>query len=95
MPDAIPARSADTSLDAERVQVALLRAAPVARRLHVALALSATIIGAARRALARAQPLASARELDLWFVELHYGADLAADLRADLDRRDATPQPAA
>ena len=95
MPDAIPARSADTSLDAERVQVALMRAAPVARRLHVALALSATIIGAARRALARAQPLASARELDLRFVELHYGANLAADLRADLDRRDATPQPGA
>ena len=95
MADAIPARSADTSLDAKRVQVALMRAAPVARRLHVALAQSATIIGAARRALARAQPLASARELGLRFVELHYGANLAADLRADLDRRDATPQPGA
>ena len=91
----IPARSTDTSLDAERVQVALLRAAPVARRLHVALAPSATVIGVARRALARAQPLASARELDLRFVELHYGANLAADLRADLDRRDATPPPGA
>ncbi len=95
MPDAIPARPADTAPDAERVQVALLRAAPVARRLHVAMALSATVIGAARRALARARPLASARELDLRFVELHYGAKLAADLRADLDRRDATLQPGA
>ena len=46
---AIPARAADTAVDAERVQVALLRAAPVARRLHLALALSATIIGTARR----------------------------------------------
>jgi hypothetical protein len=81
-------RPADTGLDAERVQVALLRAAPVARRLHLALALSATIIGAARRALARAQPHASARELDLRFVELHYGADAVAGLRADLERRD-------
>ncbi|OFW17637.1 MAG: hypothetical protein A3H97_13475 [Acidobacteria bacterium RIFCSPLOWO2_02_FULL_65_29] len=90
MPGAIPARSADTTLDAERVQVALLRAAPVARRLHVALALSATVIGAARRALARAHPHASVRELDLRFVELHYGADTAAGLRSDLDRRDTT-----
>ena len=90
MPGAIPARSADTSLDAERVQVALLRAAPIARRLHVAMAMSATVIGAARRALARAQPDASARELDLRFVELHYGADVAAGLRADLDRRETT-----
>ena len=95
MPGAIHARSADTALDAERVQVALLRAAPVARRLHLALGLSATVIGAARRALARAQPHASARELDLRFVELHYGADAAAGLRTDLGRRDTTDRPGA
>jgi hypothetical protein len=89
----IPARPADTTLDAERVQVRLLRSAPVARRLHLALSLSATVIGAARRALARSQPHASARELDLWFVELHYGAELAAGLRADLDRRRRTSPP--
>jgi hypothetical protein len=89
VPNTIPARSADTAIEAERVQIALLRAAPVARRLHLALALTATIIGTARRALARTQPHASARELDLLFVELHYGADVAAGLRADFDRRDA------
>ena len=83
----IPARPADT--DAELVQVDLLRAAPIARRLHLALSLSATVIGAARRALARLQPQASSRDLDLWFVELHYGTDVAARLRADLERRDA------
>jgi hypothetical protein len=88
MPGAIPARPADTALDAERVQVALLRAAPLARRLHLALALSATVIGVARRALARAQPHASARELDLRFVELHYGTETAEGLRTELDRRD-------
>ena len=88
MPDAIPARPADTTPDAERVQVAFFRAAPVARRLHLAFSLSATIIGAARRALARSQPHASTRELDLRFVELHYGPDVAAGLRAELDLRD-------
>jgi len=95
MPGPIPARPADTALDAECAQAALFRAAPVARRLHLALALSATTIGAARRALARARPHASTRDLDLWFVELHYGADVAAGLRADLDRRDTTPRPGA
>jgi len=89
----IPARPADTDADAERVQVDLLRAATVARRLHLALSLSATVIGAARRALARRQPRASSRDLDLWFVELHYGADVAAGLRADLERRDAGRRP--
>lgn len=93
MPAAIPPRPADTSVDAERVQVALLRAAPVARRLHLALALSATVIGAARRALARAQPHATPRELDLRFVELHYGADAAESLRAELARRDDARRP--
>ena len=88
MLEAIPARSADTTPDAERVQVALFRAAPVARRLHVAFSLSATIIGAARRALARLQPHASKRELDLQFVALHYGPDVSECLRADLDRRE-------
>lgn len=94
-PMRIPARPADTDADAERVQVDLLRAAPVARRLHLALSLSATVIGAARRALARAQPHASPRELDLRFVEVHYGAELAAGLRADLDRRDRARRPGA
>ena len=87
----VPSRSADTGLDAERVQVALFRAAPVARRLHLAMALSATVIGAARRAIARALPHASARDLGLRFVALHYGPEAAAGLRADLERRDATP----
>jgi len=90
----IPARPADTTPDAERVQVHLLRAAPVARRLHLALSLSATVIGMARRALARSQPHASARELDLRFVEVHYGAGIAADLRSDLDRRRRASAPA-
>jgi hypothetical protein len=89
MPRVIPVRPADTEPDVERVQVALLQQAPVGRRLHIAISLSATVIGAARRALARARPHASARELDLRFVELHYGADLADGLRADLERRDA------
>ena len=87
----VAARPADTAIDAERVQVALLRAAPVARRLHLAMGLSATVIGAARRALARAQPHASPRDLDLRFVALHYGAETAAGLQADLDRREITP----
>ena len=91
----IPARPADTDADAERVQVDLLRAAPVARRLHLAFSLSATVIGAARLALARSQPRASPRELDLRFVELHYGADVAAGLRADLDRRASDGRPEA
>ena len=84
----IPSRPVDTTADAERVQVELLRVAPVSRRIHLALSLSATVIGAARRALARAQPHATARDRDLRFVELHYGGTLAADLRVELEQRE-------
>ncbi|MDO8681089.1 MAG: hypothetical protein Q7R30_21430 [Acidobacteriota bacterium] len=87
MPVTIPPRPADTSVEAERVQIDLLRKAPVSRRLRLAWSLSATVIGVARRALARAQPDASQQDLDLRFVELHYGPDLAAALRAELIRR--------
>ena len=87
MPTIIPPRPADTSAEAERVQIDLIRAVPVARRLHMACSLSATVIGAARRALRRARPDASPQEIDLRFVELHYGADLAAALRGELLQR--------
>lgn len=88
MARAIPARPADTTADAERVQAALLREASVAGRLGRAFGLSATVIGLARRSLARAHPSAAARELVLRFVELHYGAELAAGVRQHLEQRD-------
>ena len=69
------------------MQIALIREAPVSRRLAMAWGLSATVIGAARRALARTLPDATSEERDLRFVELHYGAELAAALRADLITR--------
>jgi hypothetical protein len=84
----IAPRSTDTTPDAERVQVELLRAATVARRLHLAWSLSADVLSAARRALARAKPQASRSDLDLQFVELHYGRELANELRMELVRRD-------
>lgn len=87
MPRAIPPRPADTTREAERVQVALMRAAPVARRLQLAFGLSATAINLAKRAIARARPSESQEELDLVFVEVHYGVDLARELRSDLERR--------
>jgi len=83
----IPIRPVDTDEDAESVQVALLRAIPIERRLGVALRLSANIIGLARRGIARARPEASSQELKIRFVEVHYGADVATGLQNDLRQR--------
>lgn len=83
------ARSADTDPEAERVQIDLLRRAGVARRAHMALALSAQIIGLARRAIREARPGLSETEVNLRFVELHYGRELAEDVRRYLAARPA------
>jgi hypothetical protein len=87
MDRAIPPRSADTTPEAERVQVELLRAASPARRAHQAFSLSADVISAARRALVRARPLASAIDLDVQFVDVHYGPELAEGVRVEFIRR--------
>jgi hypothetical protein len=91
----IPSRSTDTSADAERVQTALLRDSSIAQRLAICWSLSASVIGAARSALARSLPGASRREIDLRFVEVHYGKDLAAAVRDDLAHRDRDSSPEA
>jgi hypothetical protein len=81
------ARSPDTDPEAERVQIGLLQRASVARRAHMALGLSGQVIGLAHRAIREAHPDLSATEVGLRFVELHYGAELASDLRVFLAAR--------
>lgn len=89
----VAARPRDTTLEADRVQVALIRAASPARRLQIAFGFSAAIITVARRALARAHPDAPECERALQFVSLHYGRELADDVRADLRRRGRVQPP--
>lgn len=89
----LPSRPDDTTRDADDVQMTLLRGASVARRLRLAFGLSATAINLAKRAIARAHPAASQDELDLVFVEIHYGTGLARQLRHALERRRETGQP--
>jgi hypothetical protein len=89
---AIPARPVDTTADAARVQVDMLRCAPIPRRLHLAFSLSAAVITLARQGIERAQPHVSVLGRDIRFVEVHYGSEVAAGLRADLVRRQRTPR---
>ena len=49
--------------------------------------LTATTITLARRAIARANPGLSPQEVDLKFVELHYGKELASRVRRYLEER--------
>ncbi|MFL5694565.1 MAG: hypothetical protein ACJ795_22450 [Ktedonobacteraceae bacterium] len=80
-------QSMDTSPEAERVQIELLRKASPAERFSLVMSLSQSFIQASRQTIRELHPELSQVELDLLFVELHYGKDLADRVRADLKRR--------
>jgi hypothetical protein len=71
----------DTHPSAEQVQVDLLRKATSAERLAKSLSLTATVVDLSRRAIARANPHLDRHEVDMLWVELNYGKDLAKRLR--------------
>jgi hypothetical protein len=77
----------DTDPEAERVHLELLRRASPSRRIHLALSLSRSVMSLSRAGLARRLPNASPEERALRFVALHYGTDLADQLRTDLASR--------
>jgi hypothetical protein len=79
-------QTSDTHPEAERVQVELLRQASVSKRLSLALSLSETAMSLSRRAIRRARPGISEREVGLTFVELHYGRELAQRVREYVNR---------
>lgn len=74
----------DTEPGAERVQLELLRRATVERRLRLALSLSSSVVALAREGLRRRMPGAPEAEIGLRFVELHYGSEVAAEVRRHL-----------
>jgi hypothetical protein len=73
--------SADTSPEAEEVQIKLLRQATPARRFELVRSLSATTRQLAWEGIQKANPTANDREIDLLFVEYHYGRELAQAVR--------------
>ena len=77
----------DTNLESEKVQILLIRNASIAKRISRTRSLSQTTIQLSRRALLRSNPKLSETELNLTFVSLHYGKDLANRLRKYLERK--------
>jgi len=80
-------QSFDTCLSAEEVQISLIRQASIAKRISRVRSLSQTTIQLSRRAISRANPGLSERELNLAFVAYHYGDDLAKRLREYMERK--------
>jgi hypothetical protein len=76
----------DTDPEARRVQMELLRRASPERRLRLALSLSRSVLMLSREGIARRRPGATAQEIGLEFVRLHYGPDLAQELARHFGR---------
>ncbi|MDL1982900.1 MAG: hypothetical protein LWX54_01690 [Deltaproteobacteria bacterium] len=80
-------QSFDTHPEAERVQIALIRKAGIARRIGIARSLSETAIKLSRRAISRANPQLSEQELNLVIVAHNYGSYIADRLVNYLKRK--------
>ena len=80
-------QSPDTSPEAERVQIELLRNMTIAQRMSRVRSLTRTTIQLSRRAIHRAYPDLDEDGVSIVFVELHYGHDLAEHYRVALAGR--------
>ncbi len=74
-------QSPDTSPEAEKVQINLIRESSVARRISKVRSLSQTIMYLSRRSIQRTNPFLSEQEVNIAFVANHYGEKLAERLR--------------
>jgi len=79
-------QSPDTAPEVEKLQIELIRASSVSRRISIVRSLSQTAMYLSRRAIQRANPSLSERQVDLAFVANHYGQNLAERLRLYLER---------
>jgi hypothetical protein len=77
----------DTSADAERVQIDLLRAATPERRFALLRSLTSTVIRLSREAIRAQAPGLTDEEVRLRWAEIHYGRDLADRVRRHLAER--------
>lgn len=79
--------SDDTSEEAARVQLDLIRRASPTRRIEACLGLSRSLIALSRAALRKRRPEAQEQEIMLEWAEINYGVALGARLRSYLASR--------
>jgi hypothetical protein len=81
-------QSTDTSPEAERIQIELIRQAPITKRVALMEAWSQFLIEANKQGIRQRHPYSSEEEINLIFVANNYGQTLADNLRAYLARRE-------
>ncbi len=74
-------QSIDTAPEVERRLIAMIRKATVSKRLLKTRSLSSSIITLSKRAIQRARPDMNQRDVNLAFLEYHYGKELSKSVR--------------
>ncbi len=74
-------QSRDTSIEAEKIQIEILRKSTIAERLSLMRKLTSSTRKLAKSAIKKCNPGKSQKELNLIFVEVIYGKALANQLR--------------
>ena len=79
-------QSIDTDTNAEKVLISLLRKASISKKFYQVRSLSQMTIQLSKRAIARANENLNEEEVDLLFVNLHYGQRLAERVKDYIKR---------
>jgi hypothetical protein len=80
-------RVTDTSPDAERLQLDLIRAMSPTARATRAMQLTNQMLRLAKDAIRRRHPEFTDEQVGIRFIELHYGETLGREVRLHLERR--------
>ena len=78
-------QSIDTQESVEKELIFLQKNASPARKLSLVRSFSQTTIQLARRAIVRKNPHLSEKQIDVLYIAVHYGADLAQRVEKYLD----------
>jgi len=78
-------QSTDTHLKTERILISLLRQQKTAKKFSQIRSLSQTTIQLSKRAIARVNKDLDENQIDLLFINYHYGKDLAERVRKYLN----------
>ena len=76
----------DTDPEAAAVQLELLRRASISEKLGLVQSLTSAVVSLCRQGIRERHPEFSKREIDLHFVEMNYGRELADGMRRRLER---------
>jgi hypothetical protein len=79
-------QSIDTCAEAERVLISLIRKESTSKKLSRILSLSQTIIQLSKRAITRTNRDLDVDQINLLFINYHYGRDLAEQVKKYLDK---------